>query len=111
MEYTEQQRAAFKETYARVFRGQLVMIGVLAAALLALAFTDDGGTFFGLRDNVLGPIAVVIMVAAVVFSVLNWRCPACRAGLGKKFNPKQCRWCGIELRGTGEARGPKRNYR
>jgi hypothetical protein len=111
VEYTDQQRAAFKEVYARQFRKQLVMMGVLAAALVALAFTDDGGTFFGVTDNVLGPIAVVVMVGATVFSALNWRCPACRMGLGKGFNPKQCRRCGIELRGKGDARGPKRNYR
>jgi hypothetical protein len=111
VEYTDQQRATFKDVYARRFRGQLIMLGSLFAALGALSFTDNGRSIFGLSDNVLGPIALVVMVGAVVYSALNWRCPACGMGLGKGFNPRRCRRCGIELRGGGKPSGPKRNYR
>jgi hypothetical protein len=111
VEYTDQQRAAFKDVYARRFRGHLIMLGLFFAAMVPLAFADKRGTFFGVSENVLGPIAVVVLVGAMAFSVFNWRCPACRMGLGKGFNPTHCRTCGIELREKREARGAKGGYR
>jgi len=99
VEYTDQQRAAFKDAYAKRFRKQLIMGVLLLAALVPLALTDDGATFFGLSEAVLGPIAVVAIVGAMIFSVRNWNCPACDRGLGRAFNPKHCPKCGIELRG------------
>ena len=99
MEYTDQQRAAFKDAYAKRFRKQLIMMVLLLAGIAPLAFTEDGATFFGLSEAVLGPIALVATVGAVIFSVRNWNCPACDMGLGRAFNPKHCRKCGIELRG------------
>jgi hypothetical protein len=99
LEYTDQQRAEFKDAYAEQFRKRLVMMVIFLAALAALALTDDGATLFGLSDEVLGPFALVAMVGAMIFSVRNWNCPACNRGLGRAFNPKHCPKCGIELRG------------
>lgn len=67
MEYIDQQRAAFKDAYAKRFRKQLIMMVLLLAGITPLAFTDDGATFFGLSEAVLGPIALVATVAAVIF--------------------------------------------
>ena len=100
MEYTDQQRAAFKDAYAKRFRNQLIMIAILFAVMAPLAFSEDGATYFGLSVAVLGPITLVaIFVGWVIFSDRNWRCPACNMSLGRAFNPKQCRKCGIALRG------------
>jgi hypothetical protein len=38
------------------------------------------------------------LVSLVVFSLVNWRCPACRAYLRKTTNPKFCPNCGVALR-------------
>jgi hypothetical protein len=47
-----------------------------------------------------GPIALfAIAIGWVIFDGQNWRCPACDNYLGRAFNPKHCRRCGIELRG------------
>jgi hypothetical protein len=100
LEYTHQQRAASKDAYARRFRKQLVLLAVLFALMTSLAFTEDDATFFGLSGMVFGPIALVaIFTGWVVLHGRNWRCPACDEHLGRAFNPKQCRRCGIELRG------------
>jgi len=65
-----------------------------------LPFIEDGATFFGLSGAVLGPISLVaIVIGWVIFNGRNWRCPACANYLGRAFNPKHCRRCGIELRG------------
>ena len=99
-EYTDQQRAAFEDAYANRLRKQLIMIVLLFAVMAPLPFIEDGATFFGLSGAVLGPISLVaIFVGWVIFNGRNWRCPACDNYLGRAFNPKHCRRCGIELRG------------
>ena len=98
MEYTDQQRVAFRDAYAKRFRKQLIMIVLLFAVMAPLAFAENGA-FFGLSEAVLGPLFLVGAVGAVIFSFRNWRCPACDMSLGRAFNPKRCCKCGIELRG------------
>jgi hypothetical protein len=99
LEYTDQQRAAFKDAYARRLRKQLVVLVLLFAAMTALAFTEDDATFLGLSGAVFGPISfVAIVVGWVIFESRNWRCPACDKYLGRGF-PRRCRSCGVELRG------------
>jgi hypothetical protein len=76
------------------------MLVLLFAVMALLAFTEDGATFFGLSGAVLGTISLVaIVVGWVIFQGRNWRCPACDEHLGRAFNPRHCRRCGIELRG------------
>jgi hypothetical protein len=76
------------------------MIVLLFAVMAPLAFSEDDAAFFGLSIAVLGPITLVAIFAGwVIFSVRNWRCPACNMSLGRAFNPKHCRNCGIALHG------------
>jgi len=100
MQYTDQQRTAFKDAYAKRLRKQLIMIVLLFAVMMPLPFIEDNATYFGLSGAVLGPtVLVVIAIGWVTFHGRNWRCPACDEYLGRAFNPKHCRSCGIELRG------------
>ena len=99
MEYTDQQRAAFKDVYAKRLRKQLIMIVLLFAVMAPLPFIEDDATFFGLSGAVLGRVCfVAIVIGWVIFNGRNWRCPACNSFLGRAFKPKHCRRCGIELR-------------
>ena len=99
-EYTEPQRAAFKTVYATRLRRQVFGIAVLFAAMVPLPFLEDSATYFGLAGAVLGPISfVAIAIGWIIFNTRNWRCPACDEHLGRAFNPRRCRSCGIELRG------------
>ena len=76
------------------------MLVLLFAVMATLAFTEEGATFFGISEAVLGPISLVaIVIGWVNFHGRNWRCPACDNYLGRAFNPKHCRRCGMELRG------------
>jgi hypothetical protein len=100
LEYTHQQRAAFKDAYAKRLRRQLIMIVLLFAVMAPLPFIEDDATFFGLSGAVLGPISLVaIAIGWVILNGRNWRCPACDNHLGRAFNPTHCRRCGMELRG------------
>jgi len=36
-------------------------------------------------------------IFAIIFSLKNWRCPACNKYLGKGMSPKFCQKCGVKL--------------
>jgi hypothetical protein len=98
LEYTDQQRAAFKDAFAKRLRKQLIVIVLLFAVVAPLPFIEDDAAFFGLSGAVLGPISLVaIAIGRVIFNGRNGRCPACDNYLGRAFNPKHCHRCGIEL--------------
>ena len=100
VEYTDQQRAGFKDAYAKRLRKQVLMIVLFFALMAPLPFIEDSATFFGLSGAVFGPICfVAIAIAWMILNGRNWRCPACDNYLGRAFNPERCGSCGIELRG------------
>jgi hypothetical protein len=43
-------------------------------------------------------VELVLIGSFVIFSLLNWRCPACRKYLGRDINLRGCRKCGTKLR-------------
>lgn len=54
--------------------------------------------YLGWQIGSLKYIFLVIVVACVVWIVVNWRCPACGAFLGINHNPKNCPKCQVKLR-------------
>jgi hypothetical protein len=72
----------------------------LFAAVLAVIFAADkqAGTVLGFPLIVVGPLFLVLIIGALVFSLKNWRCPACDRYLGKVWNPRHCHSCGVALR-------------
>ena len=45
----------------------------------------------------LGLAAIGYVAFACVFSLWNWRCPACGRWLGNQLSPARCRKCGVNL--------------
>jgi hypothetical protein len=43
-------------------------------------------------------VELVLIGSFVLFSLFNWRCPACRKYLGRDINLSGCRKCGMKLR-------------
>lgn len=74
-----------KETFKKKKKLQILVpiIGALVAIALFL---------INIR-----PVAVLIIIGVVIFSIFNWRCPKCNSYLGKGTNPKHCNNCGVEL--------------
>jgi len=99
MEYTEQQKTEFKAEFSRRRRNQLIATVPMIAAVLGAAFGEGYITqTLGLRMEVFGGIALVVIAAGVIFSLVNWRCPACGRYLGKGMGPNHCPKCGVALR-------------
>jgi len=99
--YTDQQKAEFKAAFAakRRRQWQLVVLPALAAVIvIVIVGGRPEGMLLGLSAAVWRPVAFAVVLAAVVFSFINWRCPACGRYLGRTFNPEYCSHCGIPLR-------------
>lgn len=99
MEHTEQQKAEFRRQFGIRRKRQILLAAPLVALIVGfVALTDErSGSVMGLPLSVAGPAFLVLMVAAVVFSFKNWRCPACDRYLGKGMNPHFCPKCGAGL--------------
>ena len=98
MEHTEDQKRAFREEFRlRRRRPWIVLLPfLLLMAAVALA-RESGDSLFGLPPRVWVPVALAVLAGAVVFSLRNWRCPACKGYLGRGFGPLFCARCGIAL--------------
>jgi phage baseplate assembly protein gpV len=88
----------------RIRRNRQLMTAIpIVLFVLAMSTEDKAAqTVLGLPIAIVGPIAAVLAVGLLVFSFMNWRCPACRRYLGRRINPKFCGSCGAQLRGGVE---------
>jgi len=100
VEYTEPQKEFFRTTFARRRRHQLVIALPVMVAIIAAILGDEpgAGAVYGLPAVVWAPILAVVVASALIFSFVNWRCPACNRYLGRGLNPKFCPKCGVQLR-------------
>ena len=100
MEYTEEQKSQFKATYASRRKRQLAVSAPLVVLVLGFVFMEDrlAGAVRGTSSAVAVPLFLIVILGALVFSLRNWRCPACGKYLGHSFNPKHCQSCGVALR-------------
>jgi hypothetical protein len=101
LQHSEAQKAEFRQLYATRRRNQLMVNIPPVAVIIGVVLPEDraAGTILGLSRQVVGPIFLAIVAAALFYSFRNWRCPACHKYLGRGFNPRHCQNCGVELGG------------
>ena len=100
MEYDGLKKQAIKDEFkSRRMRQIAVAIPLvlIMLAMIILPKTDFINTL-DLSMDILGPIFFIVILATVIFSFINWRCPGCKKYLGKTISPKFCTKCGVELR-------------
>jgi O-antigen/teichoic acid export membrane protein len=100
MHYSETEEADFKREFSRRRKRQRLLVVVLAPMIIGVVAYQKGvtPTILGLPPQVVAPIFLVLVVGALLFSLRNWRCPACSKYLGRSLNPRYCLNCGVELR-------------
>jgi hypothetical protein len=73
---------------------QIVLLIALVPALIVAKLGDQIGGLVNAPPQELWHAAIVVLVFCVALSVWNWRCPNCRASLGRSLNPSHCPKCG-----------------
>ena len=86
MEYTEEQIARFKPRFKRRRNLQFTAVNVLVLTIAMFKNAQAGVLAF-----------LLATLGVFVFSLYNWRCPACRQYLGWVRNLKICTKCGAAL--------------
>ena len=71
---------------------------ILAIVVLVWAREHPLSRLGGIPASTVSGIAFAVVMAGVLFSFRNWRCPACNRYLGKAWNPNYCARCGVQLR-------------
>ena len=96
---TQEQQEEIQALFALKRRRQILLaiplIPVLIVVLVSRDFGD--GVLFGIPSEVWGPVFLVLAIGALLFSLWNWRCPACEKYLGKAISPRFCPKCGVAL--------------
>jgi hypothetical protein len=92
MEYTEEQKAPFKQQFAARRRRQATSAILMGAAFLGLKLRVG---------PVVGALCLVLFLGAMFFYYRNRRCPACDNsiyGVNLLMSPIFCPKCGVALR-------------
>jgi drug/metabolite transporter (DMT)-like permease len=84
----------FRRRRTRQFVAAVPGIAGIILALMAVTH----GSLFGIDGDLLALAGGSAFVAYAIFSIVNWRCPACSRYLGKGMNPSFCPRCGTRLR-------------
>jgi len=94
-----QKNAETMAEYRKRRTRQWIASGLVIALVLPnmLRSKSDGFNLFGLPENLTAPVFMAVVIAVVIFSLTNWRCPECNKYLGKTFNPSYCSRCGTQL--------------
>jgi fatty acid desaturase len=100
-EYTEEQKASFKEQWAAMRRRDRIRaapVVIFFAALGVFLARKNQGLWLGVPAEWALTVLFVLAIGSVIFSLRNWRCPACRRMLGSEMSPRFCSKCGIALK-------------
>lgn len=103
MPYTPEQQREFARKFAVAKRRQIIGMMLYApfmAFLFILASTAEqtGSIAFGIPLFLFWSVFVGALLGMLIFTLYNWRCPACHEYLGRKhLNPRYCPACGTQL--------------
>jgi hypothetical protein len=92
-------RGTVREEFASKRRRQIVAaVSLIGVLLLMIVFVEVKTVPFpGIATAVWLLILLEFILLGGLFSLSNWRCPACNKYLGKSISPKSCGSCGVHL--------------
>lgn len=91
-EYTEAQKAYFKQQWALIRRRQYIaaLPFFVFFGSMAILNARKGDAVVTASDGLVLVLLLALVVGSIVFALQNWRCPACRRILGSEVNPRFC---------------------
>ncbi|MBC8412817.1 MAG: hypothetical protein ISR96_02105 [Nitrospira sp.] len=79
-------------------RRQIFAIAITLLLIVLLAVVYKHPDIFGeYTGHTISVAQLVVIVAFINFTALNWRCPACKKYLGRDINKRICRHCRTSL--------------
>ena len=96
MNQSDQPGRTFKQQFAIRKRRQLIVTGLLLASFAMVVISPQSPADDAFRSA--KSTYVVFAAGALLFSMWNWRCPACNRYLGREVSPNFCSKCGAHLR-------------
>lgn len=99
LEYTEEQLASFRQQFETSRKRQIIMVVPLLVffVMVGLLTDDKTGRLLGMPRSVSLPFFFLVLGSAILFSLRNWRCPACKHYLGSGRH-RFCSNCGVALK-------------
>jgi len=98
MALTVDEKQRIMAEFARRRKRQLCVSIPLAAMVIGFILIGDNSDILSSEFRPAAVIGLFIAVLAVlIFSFRNWRCPGCNAYLHKNMNPRFCPRCGVQL--------------
>jgi hypothetical protein len=98
MAYPDGDIQAYQSLFQARRRLQILgLVIVVVVALLAVIARLSDSALPGLPLSFWGPVAAIVLVAKIIFLLVNWRCPRCNAVLGPNYSPRFCSKCGLEF--------------
>ena len=86
-----------KGEYQKRRKKQLIIAVTCVLIILLYLVLSQFQNLSFIDDAVFTIILLFFLLSAVVFTLLNWRCPHCNSFLGKEINARRCPRCGIRL--------------
>jgi hypothetical protein len=78
---------------------QLLASGLALLVVVPMMIWGSASTAWaGASESTIVSLAVTVVAASALYSLFNWRCPACTRYLGRSINPAFCSKCGAQLR-------------
>lgn len=74
------------------------MVSLIVIFVLLYINSDQFNSLITQIYKIDGMILILVAVCCLIFSLFNWRCPACNRYLGNSILPKYCKKCGVKLR-------------
>lgn len=96
---SEGQNAVVAEFSRRRRKQRIMAIPFLLVVFTFILEADAGQPFImGIPGHIAIAACIVIICALAIFSLLNWRCPACKKFIKLPVAPKKCAKCGVPLK-------------
>jgi len=98
--HEEEKNRRVSEEFKKRRNRQIIVTIPAIVAVFCFILLQEGKIGFtcSVPSQILNGILIALVIGLVVFSLKNWRCPACNGYLGKAWNPRFCQRCGVRLR-------------
>lgn len=92
------QNSEIYEAFARKKKRQNWITALTIIIIIGMVpFRSFSSSVSPVFQNILLWSATLFIIALIVLSFINWRCPSCERWLGRETKMAHCKHCGVKL--------------